>query len=136
MYYIQESDKPCKILKFFNCIRLKDNEIILPIQKEKLTEKQSEKLATKTYKLIKISNCKKIAISKEIKKQEQYLNYLYSFRFRYSRREMVVSNTFIYVIRIHMYKKEFIKIRYIYINISKSSYRECALFFKKNCKRI
>ena len=52
MYYIQESDKPCKILKFFNSIRLKDNEIILPIQKEELTDKQAEKLATKTYKVI------------------------------------------------------------------------------------
>ncbi len=78
MYYIQESDKPCKILKFFNSIRLKDNEIILPIQKEELTDKQAEKLATKTYKIIKTSNCKKIVVSKEIKKQDQYLNYLYS----------------------------------------------------------
>ena len=102
MYYIQESDKPCKILRFFNCIRLKDNEIILPIQKEDLTDKQSEKLATKTYKIIKISNCKRIVISKEIKKQEQYLNYLYSFRFRHSRRKVDVSNTFIYVFRIYM----------------------------------
>ena len=76
MYYIQESDKPCKILKFFNSIRLKDNEII--IQKEELTDKQAEKLATKTYKIIKTSNCKKIVVSKEIKKQDQYLNYLYS----------------------------------------------------------
>lgn len=79
MYYIQESDKPCKILKFLNCIRLKDNEIILPIQKEELTDKQAEKLATKTYKVIRTSNCKKIVVSKEIKKQKQYLNYLYSF---------------------------------------------------------
>ena len=31
-----------------------------------------------TYKIIKTSNCKKIVVSKEIKKQDQYLNYLYS----------------------------------------------------------
>lgn len=79
MYYIQESDKPCKLLKLFNYIRVRDNNIILPIQKENISEKQSEKLANNTNKIIKALNGKEIIVSKELKKQVQYLNYLYSY---------------------------------------------------------
>lgn len=78
MYYVQESDKPNKIMKFFNCIQLKNNAIILPIKDEEISDKQAERLAVKTTKIMSALNCKKIVVSKNLKKQEQYLNYLYA----------------------------------------------------------
>ena len=64
MVYIEKNDKPNFIEKILNLIRVKENTIILPIN-EKMTEKKIEKLAMKTYKKItKISNSKKIVLSK------------------------------------------------------------------------
>ena len=48
MYYIQETDKPGLILKLFNIIILEEDKIKLPINEEKITIKQAEKLAKKT----------------------------------------------------------------------------------------
>lgn len=78
MYYVQETDKPNSILKLFNIIKLKDDKIILPVQKEEISLKKAEKLAKKTKKILDKTNCNKIILSKEIKKQEKYKNYLYS----------------------------------------------------------
>lgn len=78
MYYIQESDKPAKWLKR---IKFKDNKIILPINEEQLQMKEAEKLTLKTKKLLEKTNCKKIILSKKIKKQEQYKNYLDTYGF-------------------------------------------------------
>ena len=79
MYYIQETDKPNKFLKLFNVIKLQEDKIILPIDEEKITNKTAEKLAIKTNKILEKSNCNKLVISKEIRKQEQYINYLYTY---------------------------------------------------------
>ena len=78
MYYVQETDKPNSILKLFNIIKLKDDKIILPVQKEEISLKKAEKLAEKTKKILDKTNCNKLILSKEIKKQENYKNYLYS----------------------------------------------------------
>ena len=76
MVYIEKNDKPNFIKKILNLIRVKENTIILPIN-EKMTENKIEKLAMKTYKKItKISNSKKIVLSKEMKEEEKYINYL------------------------------------------------------------
>lgn len=79
MYYIQEADKPNKVLKIFNVIKVREDKIILPIcGEERITEKQAEKLAKKTKQILSKSNCQKVVLSKKIKKQEQYQNYLNS----------------------------------------------------------
>ena len=59
LYYIQETDKPNVIFKFFNIIRLQADKIILPIKGEKITDKKAEKLAKKTKKNIKSDHRKK-----------------------------------------------------------------------------
>lgn len=81
MYYIQETDKPGLILKLFNIIILEEDKIKLPINEEKITRKQAEKLAKKTKTILDKSNCKKIILSKKIQKQEDYVNELYSYNF-------------------------------------------------------
>ena len=81
MYYIKEIDKPNKLLKIGNWIRVKNNEIILPIQGEEIKSKQAQKLSIKTRKILQKRNTNKIILSKEIKKQEDYCNDLYSYGF-------------------------------------------------------
>ena len=76
MIYIEKNDKPNIIEKILNLIKVQDSTIILPISKE-TTEKQIEKSAKKTVKIIgKISNSKKAVISKKMKEEEKYINYL------------------------------------------------------------
>ena len=79
MFYIQKNDKLNFLEKIFNIIKIKENNIFLPIT-EKTTNKQIEKIAQKTENIIsKYSNSKKIVLSKEIQKQELYINYLNSY---------------------------------------------------------
>lgn len=79
MVYIEKNDKPNFIEQILNLIRVKENTIILPTN-EKMTENKIEKLAMKTYKKItKISNSKKIVLSKEMKEEEKYINYLNTY---------------------------------------------------------
>ena len=76
MIYIEKNDKPNIIEKIFNLIKVQDSTIILPINEE-TKEKQIEKIAKKTIRIIgKISNSKKIVLSKKMKKEEKYINYL------------------------------------------------------------
>lgn len=76
MIYIEKNDKPNIIEKILNLIKVQDSTIILPISKE-TTEKQIEKSAKKTVKIIgKISNSKKAVISKKMQEEEKYINYL------------------------------------------------------------
>lgn len=79
MYFIQEADKPLKIFRWLNYIRIKDDILILPICDAYIKMKKAEKLAKKAKKIIELSNCKKVVISKKIEKQENFLNYLYSY---------------------------------------------------------
>ena len=78
MYYIQESDKPKFWHKLFQIITLKEDKIILPIGDEEISDKKAKKLADKTKKIIDKVSSKKIVISKKIKKQKQYINYIQS----------------------------------------------------------
>ena len=78
MYYIQEIDKPNFILKLFNIIKIKGDKIILPITEEKITTKKAEILVTKTKKILDNTCCNRVVLSKRIKKQEEYINYLNS----------------------------------------------------------
>ena len=79
MYYIQESDKPNIFFRIFNIIKLKQDKIIMPIKAdEEINQRKAEKLAIKTKKILEITNCNKIILSKKMKKQENYKNELYN----------------------------------------------------------
>lgn len=78
LYYVQETDKPNFLFKLFNIVRLQGDKIILPIGKEKIKPKRAEGLAKKTKKILEKTNCNKIVLSKMMKTQENYKNYLYS----------------------------------------------------------
>lgn len=78
MYYIEESDKPNKILKILKLIKTVDNKIILPVNGEELNEKYQYKMAKKTYKILEKTNSNKVVISKKINNYIHFKNYLYS----------------------------------------------------------
>lgn len=79
MFYIEKNDKPNFIEKKIGILKVVDNTIIVPIEDNE-KEKQIEKIARKTNKAInKYSNSKKVVISKEMIKEEKYLNYLNSY---------------------------------------------------------
>ena len=53
MYFIQEADKPLRIFKLLNIIKLQENRIILPVARDELLDNiKSEKLANKTCKIL------------------------------------------------------------------------------------
>ena len=81
MYYICETDKPSKIAEFFSIVKLDNNHIILPTAKTNIDEKTSYKLAIKTKIILDKTNSKKIVLSKKIKEQTTYVNYLYSYNY-------------------------------------------------------
>ena len=83
MYCIQETDKPKKIHKIFNIVELEQNRVILPITKSeiengKLSQKKAQILAKNIVKKLKNAIGNNVILSKEIKKQKNLVNYLYS----------------------------------------------------------
>ena len=82
MYCIQESDKPQFFFRIFNIVQLIGNKIILPvICDEQLSPSKSYKLAKKTKKILDKTISKRIVISKNIQKQEEYINLLKYYDF-------------------------------------------------------
>ena len=119
LYYIQETDKPNSILKLFNIVKLKENKIILPIEaEEKMDLKKSKVLANKTKKILSKTNCNKVILSKEIKKQQDYQNYLYTYNFDIIDGrwlfEVLMLKSLKYIIEKKNMKKEALKIMDIY----------------------
>lgn len=83
MYCIQETDKPKKIHKIFNIVELEQNRVILPITKSeiengKLSQKKAQILAKNIVNKLKNAIGNNVILSKEIKKQKNLVNYLYS----------------------------------------------------------
>ena len=79
MLYIKKTDKPNLLERLFNIVYLKDKTISIPIT-ENTKQKKVEKLAIKTLKAIqKNSNSKKIILSKEMQKEEVFINYLNTY---------------------------------------------------------
>lgn len=83
LYCIQETDKPKKICKIFNIVELEQNRVILPITKSeiengKLSQKKAQILAKNIVNKLKNAIGNNVILSKEIKKQKNLVNYLYS----------------------------------------------------------
>lgn len=79
MFYIEKDDKPSWIGEKLGILKVADNTISVPIVKD-MNENQIEKIAVRTNKKInKLSNSKKIVLSKEMKKEEKFVNYLNTY---------------------------------------------------------
>lgn len=110
LYYIQETDKPNFLWKQFNIIRLKEDKIILPIGDEKISLQKAEKLAKKTIKIMEKSICNQVILSKKIKAQEDYKNYLHTYQFNIVEGkwlfEVLATQVLDYVVKKKKIKKE------------------------------
>ncbi len=79
MFYIEKNDKPTWIEKIIPIIKVENNTIKLPY-KENINQNKIEKLAQKTKKVLeKNSTSQKVALSKEIQKENLYINYLNTY---------------------------------------------------------
>ena len=79
MFYIEKNDNPNFIEKKFNILKVNDNTITVPMY-ENMKQKNIEKIARKTEKIIKkYSKSKKIILNKEMQKEELYKNYLNTY---------------------------------------------------------
>lgn len=79
MFYIEKIDKPNWLEKILNVQKVIDNTIMLPIA-DGAKEKDIERLARKTKKIIeKNSNSNKVVLSKYVRQQKLYINYLNTY---------------------------------------------------------
>ena len=122
MYYIKETDKPSKIAEWFHLVKLENDTIILPITETSLDEKTAYRLASKTKKILDKSNSKKIVLSKKVKQQENYVDYLYSYNYEIVDGkwlfQMLIFEVLEYVIKKLKIKNEDIKIGILVNDIS------------------
>lgn len=139
MRYVQETDKPSKIKKFFNYIQVQDNHIILPIQEEKIDIKKAEILADRTIKILNKNNTKKIVLSKTMKKQEKYINFLISKKIEIVDSkwlfEVLSYDVIEYILNKRKQKKEFSEITVL---INENTFMEIDIIklFAKSFKRV
>ena len=122
MYYIQETDKLNKIEKWFHIVKLENDHIILPIVKTSLDDKTAYKLAMKTKKILDKVNSKKLVLSKTIKQQENYVNYLYSYGYEIVNGkwlfQLLIFNVLEYMIKKLNIRKEDIRIGILVNDVS------------------
>ena len=122
MYYICEADKPSKIAEFFNIVKLDNNQIILPLDKTSFDEKTSYKLAIKTKTILAKTNSKKLVLSKKIKEQTSFVNYLYSYNYEIVDGkwlfQILIFDVLEYVIKKLKIKKDDIKLGVLVNDIS------------------
>lgn len=135
MYYIEETDKPNKILKTLKIIKLQDNKIILPINQEELTNIYQQKLASKTNEILKKTNSNKIVISKKIKKYEQYINYLHSYNVEVVDGKwlfkIMISDILEYIVKKQELKKEELEVSVLVNYISDAEIENIKLLAKE-----
>ena len=122
MYYIKEADKPSKIAEWFHMVKLENDTITLPITETSLEEKTAYKLAIKTKTILDKTNSKKLVLSKKIKEQEIYVNYLYSYNYEIVDGkwlfQMLLFDILYYVVKKMKIKEEDIKIGILVNDIS------------------
>lgn len=109
MFYIEKNDKLNFIEKSLKLIKVIDNTIMLP-EVENLNEKQIEKIAIKTNKIIeKYSNSRKVVLSKEMQNYKKYINYLNTYGLEISDGrwlfEILLEDVLEYIIEKRKFKK-------------------------------
>lgn len=109
MFYIEKNDKLNFIEKSLKLIKVIDNTIMLP-EVENLNEKQTEKIALKTNKIIeKYSNSRKVVLSKEMQNYKKYINYLNTYGLEISDGrwlfEILLEDVLEYIIEKRKFKK-------------------------------
>ena len=139
MFFIQENDKPSKISKLFNILKLKEDKIILPIKEENLEIKNASKLAVKTKKILDLANCNKVIISKKIKQQQIYINYLNSYNLEIVDGkwlfEVLTYEIIGYISKVKKIKKEELSVSILINKITEMSLYNIRKI-AKNCKRV
>ncbi len=139
MFFIQECDKPNKISKMFNILKLEQDKIILPIDEEKLEIKKANKLAIKTKKILDIANCNKVIISKKIKEQPLYTNYLNSYNIEIVDGkwlfEVLSYKTIEYISKVKKIKEEELSVSILINKITETSLYNIRKI-ARNCKRV
>ena len=139
MFFIQECDKPNKISKMFNILKLEQDKIILPIDEEKLEIKKANKLAIKTKKILDIANCNKVIISKKIKEQPLYINYLNSYNIEIVDGkwlfEFLSYKTIEYISKVKKIKEEELSVSILINKITETSLYNIRKI-ARNCKRV
>lgn len=139
MFFIQECDKPNKISKMFNILKLEQDKIILPIDEEKLEIKKANKLAIKTKKILDIANCNKVIISKKIKEQPLYINYLNSYNIEIVDGkwlfEVLSYKTIEYISKVKKIKEEELSVSILINKITETSLYNIRKI-ARNCKRV
>lgn len=122
MYYIKETDKPSKISEWLHIVKLENDTIILPITQTSLDEKTAYKLAIKTKTILDKTNSKKLVLSKQVKQQEIYVNYLHTYKYEIVDGrwlfQMLLFDVLEYVIEKLKMKREEIKIGILINDIS------------------
>ena len=122
MYYIKEADKLSKITEWLHIVKLENDHIILPITETSLDEKIAYKLAMKTKTILDKTNSKKLVISRMVKKQKNYVNYLYSYNYEIVNGtwlfQMLIFDVLEYIIEKIKIKEEDIKIGILVNDIS------------------
>ena len=122
MYYIKEIDKPSKIAEWLHIVKLENDMISLPITETSLDEKTAYKLAIKTKTILDTTNSKKLVLSKQVKQQENYVKYLYSYNYEIVDGkwlfQMLLFHVLEYIIRKLKIKEEEIKIGILVNDIS------------------
>ena len=139
MFFIQENDKPSKISKLFNILKLKEDKIILPIKEENLEIKNASKLAVKTKKILDLANCNKVIISKKIKQQQLYINYLNSYNIEIVDGkwlfEVLTYEIIEYISKVKKIKKEELSVSILINKVTEMSLYNIRKI-AKNCKRV
>ena len=139
MFFIQENDKPSKISKLFNILKLKEDKIILPIKEENLEIKNASKLAVKTKKILDLANCNKVIISKKIKQQQIYINYLNSYNIEIVDGkwlfEVLTYEIIEYISKVKKIKKEELSVSILINKVTEMSLYNIRKI-AKNCKRV
>ena len=80
VFLVEENNKKNKIKSFFKKFEIKNDKILLNCKLNKMNIKGKIKLAEELNKL----NRKNIILSKEIKKDNEFINFLYSNNFNNS----------------------------------------------------
>ncbi len=158
MYYVFENDKPNKynqfIRRIFNYVEIDGNKIeISSIPKLKVIVKENgqkvakrrkverrkktiEKIAKKTTDILNRTNCNKVVLSKRLKEEKEYINYLYSKnldvvdgKFLFS---LLAPEALKYILKKINIDEKDLKIAILVNNLNEISIRK----YKKYCKEL